>query len=208
MKIVSSLINTLLSGLVGAFIALWLDTLNNPVLEVIASDNTNDEIVYPPQQVVPGRAKFFRVFVKNKDLPWFLPKRLFNRETAEQLNAEITFKELGKTMKGRWAGTLELPFANPQDKMRLANFPESENISPGKSEILDVFVKFENDLEAYGWNNEAYLFNWRTPYYQLEPRIHTVEVNIVGLNTKISGFFQIQIGKKIEDCYIKNIGNI
>lgn len=192
------------SGFIGAFIALWLDTFNNPELEIVASEEVNSDNNYGPERIVPGRAKFFRLMIKNKDLPWFLPKQLFNRETAERVNAVIKYKELAISMKGRWSETLELPFADPADLVRLSQFPEPEDILAGDSAILDVFVKFEKDTEAYGWNNEAYFTNWRVPKYRLNPGVYMLETTITGLNAKKKSVFEVKIGEKIEDCYIKN----
>jgi len=202
MNLLKSFIGTIISGFVGAFIALWLDTFNNPDIEISITEQANTEGTYPMDKPVPGHFKFFGLSVKNKEIPPFLPKRFFNREAAEQLDAKITFIELNKTMKGRWTTTLELPFANPQDAMRLANFPESKNILAGVSENLCVFVKFEKDIEAYGWNNEGYLHQWRTPDYRLNPGIYNIEVVIEGLNVKKKALFKINVAQKLEDCSI------
>ncbi|PIQ80309.1 MAG: hypothetical protein COV79_01135, partial [Parcubacteria group bacterium CG11_big_fil_rev_8_21_14_0_20_41_14] len=115
------------------------------------------------------------------------------------------FIEINKTMKGRWAGTLELPFASPLDRQRLANYPEPETVFIGTSVILDVFAKYENDSEAYGWNNEAYLYRWRTPHYKLDPGDYNVEVELIGVNSRKRDKFKAHIGSTIEETYISRV---
>lgn len=124
----------------------------------------------------------------------------FSRETAQQLNAFITFKELGKTMKGRWSETLELAYTDIYNKIRLANFPDSISLYPGDDTILDVFAKFETYDHAYGWNNEAYLNNnsWKTEAYNLVPGDYNIEVVVAGTNGTVRKTFTIHIDKTIE----------
>ena len=195
---------SVLGGFIGAIIALWLESFKKPVLLIEATEEANQEHVYPQNRVVPGRWKFFRVRVSNKSLPNLL-SWLMSRETAESVHAQVIFKELGRTMKGRWAGTLELPFASPSDRMRLANYPEPETVFVGKSVILDIFAKFEQDNEAYGWNNEAYLHSWRTPHYKLDPGNYEIEITLIGINSEKRKNFVAHIGDAIEDTYLREV---
>lgn len=199
-----SIFSMLISGFVGAFIALWLDRFNDPDLKIIVAERGHDDKVFPQNYTVPGRWKFFRIIVVNNSLPWYC-QWLFHRETAEQLHGKITFKQIGKSMKGRWSFSFELPFAsNPGDQMRLANFPEPENIFPGDETIMDIFAKCEHDIEAYGWNNEAYLNNWRTQNYKLLPGDYDIEVTIAGLNTKKTVQLKAHIANTIDNTYLEN----
>lgn len=195
---------SLVWAVVGALIALWLEKMfKSPKLKIVVSEDANQDHIYPEGVVVvPGRWKFFRVRVVNKGLPKIF-SFLTIRETAQQMNAVISFKEIGMSMKGRWAESLELPFANQSDILRLINFPDPFTIFPGESTILDVFAKYEKDGEAYGWNNEAYLNKWRTPGYKLPQGNYLINIRIIGVNAQVSETFQAHIGKTIEKTHIK-----
>lgn len=107
-------------------------------------------------------------------------------------------------MKGRWAETLELTQASPFELVKLANFPDPITIFPGDSAILDIFVKYDNDNEAYGWNNEAYLHNWRTPYYQLDPGDYDIEIILSGVNAQTKKIVKGHIGTTTDTTYLRS----
>ena len=192
---------SVIGGLIGAIIALWLEKFQKPKLSIEAGGVANSEHTYPNGYIVPGRWKFFRLKVINNKLPWYL-NWFMSRETAESVHALITFKELDKTMKGRWSRTLELAFASQFDKIKLALYPEPETVFVEDSAILDIFAKYEHDQEAYGWNNEAYLNNWRTPSYKLNPGDYIIEVRLVGINTDSKIVLRAHIANSIDDSYL------
>lgn len=196
--VIKKMMEIFFSGFIGAMIALWLNKINNPKLDIIATESANIEIDYGSEKPVPGKCKFFRLKVVNKPLNKYL-SIFFSRETAQQLNAFITFRELGKTMKGRWSETLELAYTDNYNRIRLANFPEPISLYPGDNKILDVFAKFESYDHAYGWNNEAYLDNnlWKTETYKLNPGDYSIEVIIAGTNATIKKTFTIHIDEVI-----------
>lgn len=176
--ILSNLFWAALGAIIGSIIALRLAKYQNPSLEISAGEFANSDNRYPSNHIFPGqRWKFFRVSVKNKPIPKFL-SWLLDRETAQEISARITIEELGRTYKGRWAGTLELPYASQLDIARLANFPEPVTLIAGEIEHLDIFTKNENDNEAYGWNNESYLHNWRNPNYLMTPGDYRIIVQV------------------------------
>ena len=194
------LIWTIIGGFVGAVIALFFEKLKNPKLEIIANEEANQDHVY--QNVTPsGRYKFFRVMVVNKQLPKYI-SWLISRSSAQQLSAAIRFVQIDQTMKGRWASTLELAQANPLDYLKLANFPDPITIFPGESTFLDIFVKYENESEAYGWNNESYLHNWRTPYHKLTTGTHQIEITLSGVNAQRKNTFTAHIQPTIDNTKI------
>jgi len=201
---INKLLWSIIGGLIGALIALFLDKkIKSPLLKIVAYEDANQDHSYPN---MGGRWKFFRVKVVNKSLPkwinWFC-----DRNTAQQVNAKIHFTEIEKTMKGRWANTLELPGQNQSDIIRLVTYPEPQTIYAGESEFLDVFVKCENDKEAYGWNNEAYLNfnNWRTSNYILQPGDYYIEIALSGINCQIKKRFKAHISETIDQSFLKNI---
>lgn len=192
-------------GFLGAIIALLFQNNTLAKLEITASEEANDEKVYPLGFVVPGKWKFFRVKVENKPVNKKL-RWLFKRQPAQQVNASITITQLDKTMRGRWAGTLELPEENPLNRIRLANFPDPVTINPGYSEILDVFAKFESDEEAYGWNNKAYFNKWRTPDYKMIPGNYEIIVEVTSENgAYCKRVFKAHIASTINNTYLTKV---
>jgi hypothetical protein len=201
-----NLLWAILGGFIGAIIALWLDTFRLPQIRISCPDTIHDDNPYTDNPPRPfKRAKFFRVKVENKELSRWA-KLFFNRVSAEQLSAKIYIKEIDKTMKGRWASTLELAFTNFENAIRLAQFPETETLSPGEYVPLDVFIKPDGIDEAYGWNNEAYLYQWRTPHYKMNPGAYSITVTVSMSNgqTKTATFEAI-VDKTIENSSIKQI---
>jgi hypothetical protein len=54
------------------------------------------------------------------------------------------------------------------------------DIYPGETETLDVAVRFEGDIDCYGWNNEAYLHpDRRNPAWRLPASRYLVKASIV-----------------------------
>ncbi|MCM8782140.1 MAG: hypothetical protein NC828_03720, partial [Candidatus Omnitrophica bacterium] len=57
----------------------------------------------------------------------------------------------------------------------------------------------ENDPNGYGWNNEAYLNNWKTPQYKLPEGDYKVKVNIATQNgVSFSKILNLRIRKSLE----------
>ena len=57
---------------------------------------------------------------------------------------------------------------NPQ--FYIADFARNTtriDVYPGEEEMLDVAVRFDAEEACYGWNNEVYGNNWRTPRWRL-----------------------------------------
>lgn len=195
---------SIIGGFIGAIIALLLEKwFKNPFLKIISNDNANQSNFYPQ---MGGTWKFFRVNVINKPLPKII-SWICDRNSAQQVNAKISFIELNKTMKGRWANTLELPSASQSDILRLVFFPEPQTIYAGENEYLDIFVKHEYDNDAYGWNNEAYLAtnNWRNKNYTLKPGDYTINISLSGINCQIKKTFHAHIDNTIDQTYIKEV---
>lgn len=84
------LLGTVFGGLIGAVVALFLERLKNPNLQIFIEETANLEYTYPNANP-PGKYKFFRARVANLGLPHCL-SWLIVRETAQQVNAKITFK--------------------------------------------------------------------------------------------------------------------
>ena len=108
-------------------------------------------------------------------------------------------------MVGRWASTPELPYIPNNVILKLLR-PDPVTIPVNEKEFLDVITKHEDDEEAYGWNNEAYLHNWRTPNYKLERGKYLIKISISTQNgITFSNKFELLVSGKIKDTYLKNL---
>jgi hypothetical protein len=108
-------------------------------------------------------------------------------------------------MLGRWSSSPELPFIPAQAVLKLFH-PDPVTIPVNEKETLDVIAKYENEKEAYGWNNEAYFNNWRTPNYKLERGKYRVKISIATQNgVTFAENFELSISDKIEDTYLKKV---
>lgn len=189
-----------IGAVIGTLIALELEAYREPRLVISAGEFANDDITYPPgHSRAAQRWKYFRVAVLNRDVPKAF-RWVVKRGTAQRVEARLTFVQLKRSMKGRWAGTLELPQSSPLDYLRLANFPDPVTITAGRQEILDVFVKPANDVAAYGWNNEGYLFNWKAPQYRLAPGDYRIDIEV----TSVEGSSAIQSFRAHIDATVDN----
>lgn len=189
------------------FLALWVERQRMPKLKIIASEEANADSTYSQPSARAGeRWKFFRVSVINE--PFVFPFCWIPKQTAENCRAKIEISKIGSdklsfTMDGRWASTPELPHISNDVILKLLK-PDPVTISVGEYEYLDVITKYENDKEAYGWNNASYFNNWRTPSYKLERGQYLVKISISTQNgVTFSQKFSLQIADKIEDTYLK-----
>jgi len=202
-------IASFLISLLAVFIALLIDRKRLPNLEITASEQANADNTYNPLYPRAGeRWKFFRVAVRNKPMP--CPLQWIPRQTAESCSAKIEFfksdgVELLFTLNGRWAGTPELPHI-PKDYWILKSlYPDPVPIPVKTQEFLDVVTKHEKDKEAYAWNNEAYLHNWRPPRYKLGKGDYRVKVTVNTQNgVSFSESFQLVVSDTIESTSLRN----
>jgi hypothetical protein len=198
-----------LGSIPALMLALWVERQRMPKLEIIASKEANADNTYlAPHPHAGERWSFFRVLVRNK--PFIKPFHWIPRQTAENCSAKIEIfehdnKQNKFSMLGRWASTLEPAFIHHQDQLVVKLlYPDTVIIPAGKEEYLDVIVKHDHDKEAYGWNNEAYLHDWRTPNYKLDVGMYLVKINITTQNGKsFLQEFELSISERIEDTYLK-----
>lgn len=204
MSSVWSFIISFISSIFAVGIALYIERKRMPLLRITASDQANVDNTYKDR----GRWKFFRVLVINKPFPKIL--NWIPRQTAENCRAKVEFYDLNKNQlfgfNGRWASTPELPQLEHDHLLKLL-YPDPVTIPVGDSEYLDIIVKYENDSEAYGWNNEAYIHDWRTPHYKLDCGRYLVKVTINTQNgLSFNSWFRLNIEEKIKDTVLSGKG--
>lgn len=166
-----------------------------------------------------NKAKWLRLKAENRQLPRLA--RWLSRNTALHCSGLITFYHLdgqnvfGRSMQARWWGVREplpipavaewLPPIQIIDPVRLA--PEMHrDIYSGESEQLDVAVRFDDDVECYGWCDDNYRSNplWRTPDWELGSGIYLVKVTVRYSSTKCSDVFRLINDVPVNDFRFEN----
>jgi len=209
MNICKDLILPVLITFLGVLLALYFDKQRLPKFFMTASEDANLDRTYSLGHPKVGqRWKYFRIRIFNKKMTWWL-SWLVKRQTAENCRATINFVGINNdtdfTFKGRWASTPELPFLN--EKFVKIFQPDPVTIAESDSEILDVITKCENDHEAYGWNNEAYLdvHDWRTPEYKLNEGKYKVRIVINTQNgVSLKKEFYLTVDSTIKNTRLEN----
>jgi hypothetical protein len=167
-------------------------------------------IVEPSDQNYPsGRpARIMRsllVRVRNEELPKWL--RWMRRESAQSCSGIVKFMYASdgtalftEGMPARWASSPELiPLTGTVgsntpvaiwDPSRLSVISKID-IPAGEQEDLGTVVRCDDEIEAYGFNNESYQFNWRNPKWKLAKGRYLVEVTIRSAGQKACRSFML-----------------
>ncbi|KKT87533.1 MAG: hypothetical protein UW95_C0031G0003 [Parcubacteria group bacterium GW2011_GWC1_45_14] len=194
---------SLLFAFLGVIIALIIDREKYPKIVITAGEEANSDNTYAVGLHAGERWKFFRVSVKNKKMPTWI-NWLLVRQTAENCHANIYIKGINNDIdisyKGRWASTPELAHLDGNSAFLKLLYPDPVTIVEGEQEYLDILTKFEKDKEAYGWNNESYVTNWKNPKYKLFPGKYSLRVVINTQNgVSASKKFMINLEDRIEN---------
>jgi hypothetical protein len=196
-----------LASIPALFVALFFDRLRLPKLKVVTGEDANADNTYSaPSAHANERWKFFRVRVINQPFPLLF--RWIPRYAAENCRAKVQFAKIGDEQKSfsmlsRWSSTPELPHITNDAIVKILH-PDPVTIPVNESELMDIATKYENEKEAYGWNNESYFNNWRTPTYKLERGKYRVRVTVSTQNgSSFIGDFELQVADKIEDTIFK-----
>jgi hypothetical protein len=115
----------------------------------------------------------------------------------------LTVDIFGKAMAVRWASSPEpidiagqiVDLQQPAQLLyRIVNFTGMESrmdVYPGEEETLDVAVRWAGEPDCYGWNNESYFNNWRTPDWRLQRGVRLVRTVIASSGSKCIGCFRL-----------------
>jgi hypothetical protein len=103
-------------------------------------------------------------------------------------------------MTGRWADTPEpkvvyVAGANGAKVPVLTNSQELKptvDVYPGETELLDVAVRVDGEVECYGWNDETFFYEkWRNPNLKFDKQIFLVEATITSSGKKRRDWFRV-----------------
>ena len=187
-------------GIITIATAIFIEVLRKPKLVLGIEKPELDVPRDSPQR------RHLRLTLRNEPAPFGL-QWMLQRAAALQCRGEITFHNLDgqnifdKTMAGRWASSPEPIRAaiqtvdsagNVQTRAVAFADPDSRiDVYPGEEEKLDVTVRFAGEQDCYGWNNEAYLNNWRTPDWKLPRGAYLVKAVVTSSGNKCVGEFRL-----------------
>lgn len=166
-----------------------------------------------PAQPRSETARFLTLHVKNKPLPKIL--RWLNRNTAIQCQGKISFHHFDgqnifdRVMQARWAGTPEPVFpwfvyaGNKTVIVDPARFrmEAAMNIQPGAHEGLDIVIRYADEEDCYGWNNESYNSDTqgKNPRWHLNAHRYLVKVTVEASGHSVSKIYRLINDVKIQD---------
>jgi hypothetical protein len=188
----------LIGGLITVLTAVGVEYLRTPRLRLTIEEPECD-MPYPDGTHPAMNARYLRLKLLNKPLPF--GARWMQRAAALQCRGEITFHHLtdgqdifGRAMAVRWASSPQ-PIANQildlqgNVQFQILDFARAAtesrvDVYPGEEQILDVVARFDNELDCYGWNNDAYLYNWHNPNWRLPQARYLVKVVVTSSGQK------------------------
>jgi hypothetical protein len=189
-------------GIITIATAIFVEYLRAPKLTMVIEDPPLNVPTAPPK-------KHLRLKLQNEALPRGF--RWMQRSAALQCRGEITFHSLegqnifgGKAMAIRWASNpppvrITGQIVDLQDpaqvQSRIVDFTGIEStmdVYPGEDEIFDVAVRFLGEQEGYGWNNESYYNNWRTPDWRLPRGTYLVRAAVTSSGNKCVRLLRLQ----------------
>ena len=196
------MLETLFGAVLAIITTIIIESLRKPSLELkISKIGKEDNYVGKPAK----KARFLYLELVNHPLPKYLG--WLSRSAAMQCHGTITFHHLdgqnvfGRSMNVRWTNLpnplpvvlvindKQIPLFDP----RKFDHESRIDIHTGKSELLNVASRFDDENECYGWCNESLYQQplWRNPDWKLLPGRYLVRVEIVSAGEKCVGLFRL-----------------
>jgi hypothetical protein len=151
------------------------------------------------------------------------------RTAALQCRGEVTFHHLdgqnvfGRAMPIRWSNSPQ-PIANQivdpdgNARFQILDFARAAaesvmDVYPDEEKVLDVVVKCDDEADCYGWNNDAYFFNWRNPNWKLPRGRYLVRVVITSSGQKCVRVVRLvndveRMDFRLEDAFAEDLAKI
>ena len=212
--LIGAVIGTITSILTSAAVAIFVEYMRRPRLELSVEVPPLDQSYSPPTHGIT-QMRSLRLCVFNKPLPRFA--RWMVRAPALECRAAISFHHLdgrnvfGRAMEGRWARSPEpvpLPVVGPGGQhSQILDFTRLTlasriDIYPGQTETLDIVNRPDNDSSCYGWNNEAYFATpaWRNQNWALPTGRYLVTAVISSSGQEFTDYFHLYNDVRRTDC--------
>jgi len=196
-----------LGTIISILITVKVAHLYRPSLRLSIEDPPLD-VLYEEGKAPAKKARHLRLKLSNEVLPWYA--RFWTvRSAAQQCRGEITFHQLsgspignGDKMPVRWANSpqpVSMPIVNLKNRalefemLDIGRMTVESRIDvyPGENELLDVAVRFDDEPDCYGWNNESYFHNWRNPKWKFPRSVYLVKVVVTSSGHKCEGLYRL-----------------
>lgn len=208
-----STLEILLGAILSIIITIIIEVQRKPKLNLhIPKPVDRDYVGHPAQH-----ARFLGVIIENRPLARGF--RWLSRNAALQTQALITFFHLdgqpvfSGPMIARWSGSPEpvSPISIAAERVEIKQITIAYDISTtphtrkdiftGSGEKVDIAARFDQDVDCFGWNNEAYFSKplWRNPKWRLVPGRYLVKVEALSSGEKTMGLYRLCNDVSIND---------
>jgi hypothetical protein len=196
-----TILGSIIGAISAALITIIVEKLRKPKLHLKIAEPMENNYEDRPAKL----KRAVRLQIENKPLPSWA--RWMSRSPALQCGGNIVFYHLdgqnvfGRSMIIRWPESpepipLEIKLGNEYgvivDPARMV-LEQRKDVHPGKSELIDVACRFDQDEDCYGWNNESYFSDplWRNANWKLPKGRYLVKANIAFAGNSLSGLFRL-----------------
>jgi len=198
-------LSVFIGGLITILTAVGVEYLRTPRLR-LTIEHPPCDVPYPDGTRPARNARHLRLKLLNEPLPF--GARWMQRAAALQCRGEITFHHLddgqdvfGRAMSIRWSNSPQ-PIASQILDLRgniqfqILDFARAAtesrvDVYPGEEQLFDVASRFDDEVDCYGWNNEAYLNLWRSPNWKLPQGRYLVKAVVASSGQKCVGAFRL-----------------
>jgi len=202
----STMIEIVAGALVSIIITLWFEAVRKPelVLELYHPGDPDSFVMKGPQGTRSGVP--LQIDLINLPLPrslaWFL-----QRDIATHCRGTIIFRYLDgslaveRPMTARWNNSPQpihkqhvVEQGETYDRIiyDLGRLITTRDVSPGCRDKLDVAVRLERDVCAYGWSNDTYWHGYYRVPWKLPQGDYLVEVRIAASNAHHQDVFRLK----------------
>ena len=204
-----TILGSIIGAISAALVTIMVEKLRKPTLQLKIDDPMENKYEDRPAKL----KRAVRLKIENESLPCWA--RWMSRSPALQCGGDISFHHLdgqnvfGRSMIIRWTESpepipLPIKIGNEQgviiDPARMV-LEQRKDVYPGKSELIDVACRFDQDEECYGWNNESYFSEplWRNSNWKLSKDRYLVKINIAFAGQPLTDFFRLINDVDIQD---------
>lgn len=166
-ELIVNFILSLVSGVVGILVVLWIERHRRPSLSIkLGQPSQIKESDFLGRPV----STWLHVQIHNRNVPKWLAW-VYHGEPALACRSWITFHHLDakrvfdREMEARWSDSdepkVEITNTDKGQVLKLVGVQNTFDIPPGEHTDVDVVIRDKSNDDCFGWNNEKYLFNWR-----------------------------------------------